>query len=77
MLGKALSKRVAINAEEEESHEEIVHPNEEKDYDSDSIVIRVGQENEPASWTTSRFYKWFSLYDEHVLKPILIRKYKR
>ena len=31
----------------------------------------------PFSWPTSRFVKWFGKYDEHVLKPILIRRYKK
>lgn len=36
VMDKVLTKRVAKDVEEVEFHEEIVHPNEEKDSDSDS-----------------------------------------
>ena len=37
-MDKALAKRIAVNADGEESHEEIIHPNEEKDSDSESNI---------------------------------------
>jgi len=30
---------------------------------------------EPASWATSKFYKWFSVFDEQKIKAFFIRNY--
>jgi len=31
---------------------------------------------EPWSWATSKFYKWFMVFDTSKIKPFFIRNYK-
>jgi len=73
-MSKALYKRRKSSIFNESHYEEIIHPNDEKEEDTES-----DEEDEIAepSWKTSRFVKWFSRYDENVLKPFFIRKYNK
>ena len=74
VISKALEKRRKSRIFNESHYEEIIHPNDEKEEDTES-----DEEDEIAepSWKTSRFVKWFSRYDENVLKPFFIRKYNK
>ena len=74
MISKALDKRRKSRIFNESHYEEIIHPNDENEEDTES-----DEEDEIAepSWKTSRFVKWFSRYDENVLKPFFIRKYNK
>ena len=59
-------------------YEEIVHPNEEKSMISDAPSRRPSYllgTPQPASWVNSAFVNWFVAYDEHKLRPFLIRNY--
>lgn len=57
----------------QDHHEEIEHPNEQKDEDFDLEY----EEGEPFSWPKSSFVRWFLRIDESTLKPFFIRKYSR
>ncbi len=72
-MSKALHKRRASSLFNESHYEEILHPNEEKELNETADEDDHG----PASWATSSFVRWFSLYDENVLRPFFIRKYKK
>jgi hypothetical protein len=65
-------KRRAISV-----YEEIVHPNEEEDHDEVHEGAIDTETGERIGWTGSSFYKWFSGYDERVLRPFFIRNYDR
>jgi len=56
-----------------EHHEEIAHPNEQRNGSFASDV----DDGEPFSWPKSRFVRWFLKIDESHLKPFFIRKYSR
>lgn len=72
MIAQELSRYGASMVNE--SHYDLIqHPNEEQEPDSDE----EDDPNEPASWAKSRFYRWFSLWDEHTLRPFFIRKYSK
>jgi NhaP-type Na+/H+ or K+/H+ antiporter len=73
IMSKALQKRRASSNFNDSHYEEILHPNEEKELDESAITEAGG----PSSWATSRFVKWFSLWDENVLRPMFIRKYNK
>jgi NhaP-type Na+/H+ or K+/H+ antiporter len=75
IMSKSLMKRRASSIFNESHHEILVHPNEEKGVDDSMTSAQL--DNEPASWPTSRFVRWFTLYDENVLKPFFIRKYRK
>jgi hypothetical protein len=56
-------------------HEEIIHPNEEKER-STSILDEVVP-GSPFHWPSSRFVRWFLVFDEEKLRPFFIRNYDR
>jgi NhaP-type Na+/H+ or K+/H+ antiporter len=73
MIESEMGKRRASSLFQEH-HEEIEHPNEQKN--ADSFASDPG-EDEPFSWPKSRFVRWFLHTDETVFKPFFIRKYNR
>ena len=74
-MSKSLAKRRASSLFNESHYEEIIHPNEEKPLDESMVSNK--DENEPASWATSSFVRWFLQIDENLLRPFFIRKYNK
>lgn len=65
----------------ESIYEEVLHPNNDKStivensMDISRRTYLLGDEKEPGSFPNSAFAKWFAQFDEHSIRPFLIRNY--
>jgi NhaP-type Na+/H+ or K+/H+ antiporter len=56
-------------------YEEMQHPNEEEDHDTEVDPGLLDKNGNKVGWTSSWFYNWFSDFDEKTLRPFFIRNF--
>jgi len=56
-------------------YEEMQHPNEEEDHDTEVDPGLIDKNGNKVGWTSSWFYNWFSDFDEKTLRPFFIRNF--
>lgn len=57
-------------------YEEFKHPNEEEEHEDVDPGL-IDKDGNRVGWTGSKFYLWFSQFDENTLRPAFIRNYDR